>query len=95
MRGFAESDGAYGNAIMLGSPHWWDYRAVGIEAGVMFWDNGTNISQLPAFLGRGLERDLAFRLDPERDLLFFYAKDNSSADAQLGEWFPGGTVAGN
>ena len=90
VRGFAESDGAYGNAIILGSPHWWDYRAVGIEADVMFWDNGTEIPQLPAFLERGLGREIAFRLDPERDLLFFYAKGNSSADAQIREWFPEG-----
>jgi hypothetical protein len=33
LRGFAESDGGFGNAFMIGYPYWWDHRAVGIEAG--------------------------------------------------------------
>ena len=44
LRGFAESDGAYGNAFVLSSPHWWDTRAVGIEAGLMYWDSGGDVT---------------------------------------------------
>ncbi len=90
VRGFADSDGALGNAILLASPHWWDYRAVGIEAGRIFWDNGTAIEDLPEFLRRGLLRTDDLRLDPKRDLLFFYAHENKAAAQQLIEWFPQG-----
>ena len=90
LKGFAESDGAFGNAFILASPHWWDIRAIGIEAGVMFWDSGGEVAAVPKLLSRGLRRDGQFRLDPERDLLFFYARDNADALPLLSEWFPAG-----
>lgn len=90
LRGFAESDGAYGNAFVLTSPHWWDYRAVGIEAGQMFWDSGGEVETTPAMLERGLWREPPFQLAPERDLLFFYSWQNSDAASMLSQWFPNG-----
>ena len=90
LRGFAESDGAYGNAFVLASPHWWDMRAVGIEAGQMFWDSGGDASSVPQLIHRGTQREAKFRLQPERDLLFFYAPDNADALPLLSEWFPNG-----
>jgi len=90
LRGFAESDGAYGNAFVLTSAHWWDFRAVGIEAGVMFWDSGGDVTILPQMMARGLWREEAFRLDPERDLLFFYSRQNTEALPLLSRWFPTG-----
>lgn len=90
LRGFAESDGGYGNAFVLTSPHWWDIRAIGIEAGLMFWDSGGDVSQLPQLLERGLWREGKFRLQPERDLLFFYSRGNEDALPLLSAWFPNG-----
>ena len=90
LRGFAESDGAYGNAFVLTSPHWWDVRAVGIEAGAMFWDSGGDADTAPQLIDRGLRREAKFRLDPERDLLFFYSRQNDEARQLLSEWFPNG-----
>lgn len=90
LRGFADSDGAYGNAFVLNSPHWWDIRAVGIEAGEMFWDSGGEVSSVPQLLDRGWRREAKFRLQPERDLLFFYSRQNDFAPALLAEWFPNG-----
>ncbi len=90
LRGFAESDGAYGNAFVLASAHWWDTRAIGIEAGVMFWDKGGEVTTVPKMLERSLEREEAFRLDPERDLLFFYSRRNEEALELLSDWFPNG-----
>ena len=90
LRGFAESDGAYGNAFVLTSPHWWDIRAVGIEAGLMFWDSGGDVASLPSLLEAGLWREPEFRLNPERDLLFFTARQNDAAQSMLREWFPNG-----
>ncbi|MCY3798690.1 MAG: glycosyltransferase family 39 protein [Chloroflexi bacterium] len=90
LKGFAESDGAFGNAFILASPHWWDIRAIGIEAGLMYWDSGGDVAIVPQLLSRGLRRDGRFRLDPERDLLFFYARDDMDALPLLSEWFPAG-----
>lgn len=90
LRGFAESDGAYGNAFVLSSPHWWDIRAVGIEAGRMFWDSGGDATSVPQLIDRGLRREAKFRLQPERDLLFFYASHNAHALQLLSDWFPNG-----
>ncbi len=92
LRGFAESDGGYGNAFVLTSPHWWDVRAIGIEAGRMFWDSGGEVAQLPQMLERGLWREGEFRLLPERDLLFFYSRGNEDAPILLSEWFPNGRL---
>lgn len=90
VRGFAESDGNYGNAFIISYPHWWDSRAVGIEAGKMFWDSGGSLEQIPHFMSRGLDRQGDFRLDPERDLLFFFPNHAAEALAQLEAWFPAG-----
>ena len=90
LKGFAESDGAYGNAFVLASPHWWDTRAIGIEAGMMFWDSGGEARATPQLIERGLRREAPYRLDPERDLLFFYARENVEALELLSGWFPTG-----
>ena len=74
LRGFAESDGSYGNAFIISSPHWWDHRAVGVEAGAIRWDNSiVDINRLPQYLSNGLRRSDQYQLQPERDLLFFFA----------------------
>ena len=90
LRGFAESDGAYGNAFVLSSPHWWDTRAIGIEAGLMFWDSGGDVTRTLQMIERGLFREEPFQLKPERDLLFFYSRENDHALELLSEWFPKG-----
>ena len=90
LRGFAESGGAFGNAFVLTSAHWWDVRAIGIEAGVMFWHKGGAVKTLPQMLARGLRREEKYRLNPERDLLFFYSRQNEDAPSLLAEWFPRG-----
>lgn len=92
VKGFAESDGAYSNAILLATPHWWDFRAVGIEAEKIFWANGTAIEDLPEFLSRGMQRQDDMRLDPTRDLLFFLTLENATAASKLVQWFPQGRI---
>ncbi len=90
LQGFAESDGGYGNAFVLPSPHWWDTRAVGIEASKTLWVNDPLANKVPEFLSRALARKDDLRLDPDRDLLFFYSQDNREAPILLSEWFPQG-----
>ena len=91
LRGFAESGGAYGNAFIIAYPHFWDHRAVGIEAGQPLWPNSIlGLSDVPQFLGQAQQRADAFKLHPNRDLLFFYSVDDRAASLQLHEWFPNG-----
>lgn len=91
LRGFAESDGAYGNAFIISSPHWWDHRAVGVEAGAMRWDNSiVEVSRLPQYIQHGLRRSDEYPLQPDRDLLFFFAPRNEAAPPLLRQWFPAG-----
>lgn len=91
LRGFAESDGSYGNAFIISSPHWWDHRAVGVEAGAMRWDNSiVDVERLPQYISNGLWRNDEFRLQAERDLLFFFNPRNDAAPPLLRQWFPAG-----
>jgi hypothetical protein len=91
LRGFAESDGSYGNAFMIAYPYWWDHRAIGIEGGRIDWPNGIVTREaVPQFLADAYTRTDRYRLDPERDLLFFYAAADEDTDAALRQWFPTG-----
>ena len=90
LRGFAESGGAYGNAFIITSPHWWDHRAVGIEAGILFWENVAFLEGLPKLMANRLAYETDYPIDPARDLLFFHSQSNDSAPQQLAEWFPAG-----
>ena len=56
----------------------------------MFWDSGGDVTTVPQMIERGLFRDEPFRLNPERDLLFFYSRQNVRAQTLLSEWFPKG-----
>ena len=90
LHGFAQSDGAYGNAFVLSLPHWWDHRAVGLEAGQMYWDGNPTLSRVPEYIRRGYYDFGEYRLQPDRDLLFFYPGRSNEIRDQLGRWFPDG-----
>jgi hypothetical protein len=91
LKGFAESGGGYGNAYMIAYPYWWDHRAIGIEAGLIDWPNGIiNLRDTPGFLYLASQKSDKYRLDPEKDLLFFYSLDDAETERQLQEWFPEG-----
>ncbi|MFN8376630.1 MAG: hypothetical protein U0694_27635, partial [Anaerolineae bacterium] len=93
LRGFAESDGSFGNAFMVGFPYWWDHRAIGIEAGRTDWPNGidTNTVSIPDFIREAVDcRSGDYQLNPDRDLLFFVSPDDSDTQSLLQTWFPSG-----
>lgn len=92
LKGFAESDGGFGNAFMIAYMYWWDHRALGLEAGLTDWPNGIiSREAVPSFLRDSAERrDPRYRLDPTKDLLFFYAISDLETSAQLKSWFPQG-----
>jgi hypothetical protein len=93
LKGFAESDGSYGNAFVIGYPHWWDARAVGIEGGVEHdeWRNGVeHPEQLLLFLRDASLRSGPHKLDPELDLLFFLSVNDHVMRERLQELFPEG-----
>ncbi len=91
LRGFAESDGSYGNAFMIAYPHWWGHRAIGIASGKPNWPNGiVSLEDVPNFLNIARLKSGEFRLNPEKDLLFFFSPDDDVTSAQLKQWFPTG-----
>lgn len=91
LRAFANSDGSYGNAFMIAYPHWWSHRAVGIEAGRVDWPNGiVSLDDLPRFLRDAFQRTGEYRLDPDKDLVFFVSPDDEESLLQLQVWFPEG-----
>lgn len=90
LAGFANSDGAFGNAYMIGYPHWWDSRAMGIAAGANDWNNGIFIDTLPVVLRDAYQNKRVYALDPERDLLFFLSDRDDENIARLRGWFPEG-----
>lgn len=95
LRGFAESDGAYGNAFMLAYPHWWDYRIVAVEGGLPpgYWRNGDlSLERVPEAIYLSYARPFGdpLRLDPTRDLLFLLSDEDSAGLEQLEAWFPEG-----
>jgi hypothetical protein len=93
LRGFAESDGAYGNAFMIAYPYWWDHRALGIEAGQPEWPNGiVSVDQLKDVLFAAYQKMDTFRLDPNKDLLFFLSADATETLDRLRLYFPDGRV---
>ena len=93
LRAFAEGDGSYGNAFMIAYPYWWDHRALGIEGGVIDWPNGIiSIDQTPDFLFGAAGRQTAYRLDPDKPLLFFLSPEDDLSLTQLQRWFPDGTA---
>lgn len=93
MRGFADSGGAFGNAFILSFRHWWDYRGVAIEAGLPpgKWTNGdVAITALPRRMRDLYTSPGRYPLDPDRDLLIFYHREDLEAEQLLTLWFPEG-----
>ena len=91
IRGFAESGGSYGNVFMIAYPHWWGHREMGIAAGKPNWPNGiVTLEDVPNFMNIASLKTSEFRLDPEKDLLFFYSTADEATSAQLKKWFPEG-----
>jgi hypothetical protein len=93
LRGFAESNGAYGNAFMIAYLYWWDHRAIGLEVGLFDWPNGVvSINELPRMMFDGLNRTDRYALDPDKSLLFFVNRDDVETQNQLRAWFPSSYV---
>lgn len=84
---------APGNAFVIAWPHWWDHRAVGIEAGLMEWPNAIpEGDQVPDFLSAALAREGPYRLNPEREFLFFLTPADEESLAILRRHFPEGQL---
>lgn len=94
LRGFVLTGGSYGNAFMIGYPHWWSHRAIGLAAGLEeFWPNGiVSRTEIPVFLQNAEQRMDRFRFDPSRDIVFFFSPNDTDTAAYLAQIFPDGYV---
>jgi hypothetical protein len=93
MRGFVESGSDYGNVFILSYKYWWDYRAIAMEGGLKpgRWINGDiSLSELPKRMADSSRGNNPFPLDVDKDLLFFYHRDDLEAENQFKAWFPNG-----
>lgn len=93
MRGFAESDGAWGNVFVLAAAHFFDYRGLAIDAGLApgeFQNGDMEPHELPQHIYDGLQRSDKFRFDPARYTLVIYSIEDDSAEFMLESWFPEG-----
>ena len=94
LKGFAASDGAFGNAFLITYPsrhfYAWDVVKLAIQAGQPDWNNGTDVPGLPRKLQNAWLRSDKYVVDPDRDLLFFYVAEDDEARLQLESWFPDG-----
>ncbi len=89
LRGFAESNGSYGNAFMVAYPYWFDHRAIGIEGGRIDWPNGlVTLEDFPQQISDNMGTPYAF--DPGRSVLFFYNANDTETPDVLKTWFPDG-----
>ena len=92
LQGFAISDGGYGNAFLVHHEHWLDHRIVGLEGGILDWDNAIISSdKIPDFLHDAWRCvEYKYRLDPDRDLMFFMHQLDAETEEKLSNWFPEG-----
>ncbi len=88
LREFASENG-YGNAFIIAYPYWWDHRALAIDAGRIDWSNSIlKLEDTPAFLQQAYYRKDDLRLNPNKDILFFYSPDDVQSQAWLQQNFP-------
>ncbi|MEO8395263.1 MAG: hypothetical protein ABI700_19875, partial [Chloroflexota bacterium] len=88
MRQFALDNG-YGNAFILAYPYWWDHRALAIDAGRIDWANTIlKLEDVPAYLQQAFYRKDDLRLNPTKDMLFFYSPDDTQSQVWLQQNFP-------
>ncbi|MBK9123422.1 MAG: hypothetical protein IPM16_09930 [Chloroflexi bacterium] len=93
LRGFAESDGAWGNAFILAAANFFDYRGVAMDAGLVpgeFPNGDIPPRDVPARIQDAALREGKFKLDPSRDLMFMYAVEDTGTTMLLERWFPEG-----
>jgi hypothetical protein len=95
LRGFAMSDGAYGNAFLISFAHWFDARTIALEGGNFDWYvyNGidVNVLKVPDVVSDSYYcPNRTMRLDVDKDLLFFYNFRDEEMEANLRLWFPNG-----
>ncbi|MEO8395434.1 MAG: hypothetical protein ABI700_20745, partial [Chloroflexota bacterium] len=83
------SENGYGTAFILAYPYWWDHRALAIDGGRIDWANTIlKLEDVPAFLQQASYRKDDLRMNPTKDLLFFYSPDDTQSQTWLQQNFP-------
>ena len=89
LRGFADSDGAYANAFVIG---WGLYRPSAIETGAdpVVAQRTFRLHDIPRIMQSTYSGQDPFRFDADIDLLFIYPSGDGDSAARLADWFPSG-----
>ncbi len=95
VRGFVDSGGAWGNVYLLSYAHFFDYRGVGINAGLppgQFVNGDIHTEQLRRRMLENYNRadNDRWKLDPNRDILILYSANDPTTGELLKTWFPTG-----
>ena len=91
LRGFAESDGAYANAL-VGSWDWGNHSAIALETGAdpVVSHRAMRLQDIPGSIRTARNKTGPVRLKADRDLLFIYRPEQEEYSTRLREWFPNG-----
>ncbi len=88
---FAEGRGSFGNAFMVGYPHWLDHRIVGQVAGDLNWSN--NLSSVQQVYEKiVVNQGTPYEYNPEQPILFMVNLRDTDTLNFLEQNFPGGQV---
>jgi hypothetical protein len=79
---------------MISYPHWWDHRALAIEAGDVRWDNGILETDMTQRLVNHIKGNVRtpYEMRPDRQLMFFLHRNADESLAELQTLLPGGVV---
>jgi len=88
---FADGPGSFGNAFMVGYPHWLDHRIVGQMAGDLNWANNLNTVEdvYAKILGN---QGTPYEYDPQKPMLFMVNLLDTATLTFLEQNFPGGQI---
>ena len=93
LQGITDSDVPWGNVVMIAGPGFHvDHRNVFISAGNPEFTAAPVLDDVIAVLDQGRNRRDDYRLDPDRDLVFFYSPTDEDSARKLLQWFPNGTT---
>ncbi len=90
MKVYLDEGGTFGNAFLVGWPHWLDHRIIGATAGDLKWPNGL-VDREQVYTQIQANGGTPYEYDPSKPLFFMYNLQDTETREWLSENFPGGT----